>query len=152
EAAIRELEGVGLTVTSNRREVPSIHPTGTAEGVRAKDAILPPGTPIDESFAVDLDISDGTKPILAMDSVWGLICVLTADHDVYCLGGDPTFQLGAPDRDRFARVTLPADATDVAVGWSHACAVLTTGKVWCWGANNLGQLGHLGPASASQPV
>ncbi|MBC8068896.1 MAG: hypothetical protein IAG13_11230 [Deltaproteobacteria bacterium] len=31
--------------------------------------------------------------------------------------------------------------TQVAVGDRHGCAVLVSGEVWCWGANDLGQLG-----------
>jgi alpha-tubulin suppressor-like RCC1 family protein len=33
------------------------------------------------------------------------------------------------------------DAIDVAVGWSHACAVTKAGGVLCWGENVQGQLG-----------
>jgi alpha-tubulin suppressor-like RCC1 family protein len=33
-----------------------------------------------------------------------------------------------------------ASATSVDVGWDHACAI-TSGQVWCWGANVSGQLG-----------
>jgi alpha-tubulin suppressor-like RCC1 family protein len=41
---------------------------------------------------------------------------------------------------------------DVAVGGSHACAVLTDGRVACWGANGAGQLGDGTAASRAYPV
>jgi alpha-tubulin suppressor-like RCC1 family protein len=43
---------------------------------------------------------------------------------------------------------LPGNVTDVALGVSHACALVDTsgddsgGAVFCWGANNFGQLGQ----------
>lgn len=46
-------------------------------------------------------------------------------------------------------VTLPGNATRVAVGLDHACALLTSGSVYCWGANDAGQLGRPGGSSAT---
>lgn len=46
-------------------------------------------------------------------------------------------------------VTLPASAVRVVVGWEHACALVTTGDVYCWGDNTYGQLGRAGAASAT---
>jgi hypothetical protein len=44
-------------------------------------------------------------------------------------------------------VTLPGAALRVVVGSDHACALLTTGDVYCWGDNGHGQLGRPGAAS-----
>ena len=46
-------------------------------------------------------------------------------------------------------VTLPAAAVRVMVGSEHACALLSTGEVYCWGDNTYGQLGRAGAASAT---
>lgn len=46
-------------------------------------------------------------------------------------------------------VTLPASAIRVVVGREHACALLQTGQVYCWGKNDRGQLGRAGLASAT---
>jgi alpha-tubulin suppressor-like RCC1 family protein len=53
---------------------------------------------------------------------------------------DPDFMI---DNLRFApsRVTLPAPATAFAMGYEHACAILTNGDVACWGRNRKGELG-----------
>ncbi len=39
------------------------------------------------------------------------------------------------------------DATEVAAGAYHSCAVLTTGHVDCWGSDGVGELGDDGPWS-----
>jgi alpha-tubulin suppressor-like RCC1 family protein len=40
----------------------------------------------------------------------------------------------------------------IAGGTSHTCAVDLAGDVWCWGANNVGQLGNGGVAASARPV
>jgi len=55
------------------------------------------------------------------------------------------------------RVQLSWQATRVAVGARHSCAMGFDGKAWCWGANDVGQLGDStygtgGPASSLTPV
>jgi alpha-tubulin suppressor-like RCC1 family protein len=40
---------------------------------------------------------------------------------------------------------------DISVGWAHACLLRRDGTVWCWGDNNLGQLGTPLPPIKSQP-
>ncbi len=45
-----------------------------------------------------------------------------------------------PDEDEVDLQPLTG-VTDVAVGGDHACALVGGGQVWCWGANNIGQLG-----------
>ncbi len=47
-----------------------------------------------------------------------------------------------------------AGVVAAAVGTAHACALSSTGQVWCWGANDLEQLGlgGGGPALSANPV
>ena len=81
-------------------------------------------------------------------------CALSAGK-VYCWGKNNDGQLGTADYTslgdpRQVRETWPADAkaTDVEVGAEVSCAVIeldntpSSNQVWCWGKNDLGQLGR----------
>lgn len=48
-------------------------------------------------------------------------------------------------------VALPASAIRVGVGFEHACALVNTGDIFCWGKNDRGQLGRTG-ADSDTPV
>jgi alpha-tubulin suppressor-like RCC1 family protein len=89
-------------------------------------------------------------------------CVVTAAGDVWCWGYNVNGELGhdggvdAGDGNCCIDVTfcgfksctgVPSKVKglgptkSVAVGCSHACALENDGTVWCWGANDKGQLG-----------
>jgi hypothetical protein len=72
-----------------------------------------------------------------------LACALLGDATVACWesGGDAAATPVAGVRD----------AERVAVGGSHACALLRSGVVQCWGRNDRGQLGRP-PAPATMPA
>ncbi|MFO0714774.1 MAG: hypothetical protein U0353_33350 [Sandaracinus sp.] len=63
---------------------------------------------------------------------------------VYCWGSNTDGQLGdgsTTDRARPVAVRLLDDATSLAAGAGHACAIRATGTVACWGDNASGALG-----------
>jgi alpha-tubulin suppressor-like RCC1 family protein len=49
-------------------------------------------------------------------------------------------------------VGLPAAASEVSIGDDHACAVLVTGDLYCWGRGDSGQLGDGLGSSSMTPV
>ena len=84
-------------------------------------------------------------------------CALTAAGGVRCWGYNSDGQIGDDTPNAVDRLT-PAD-TDIlggvqaiSVGSAHACALMGTGAVRCWGANTYGQLGDgLAPDPAIYP-
>jgi len=100
---------------------------------------------------VDVQVSTGPHS--------GLTCALTVDA-AYCWGNNADSQLGDGVADHAGgcetymgsgydcalsaqAVTLPTGVmfTQIAPGGSHVCAVGDDGSLYCWGANNYGQLG-----------
>ncbi|MFO0663951.1 MAG: hypothetical protein U0174_08370 [Polyangiaceae bacterium] len=76
-------------------------------------------------------------------------CALRASQDVICWGGNGSGQLGVPAAQTPrssvpVRVTLPdgGKAKAIAAGTRHTCALMTTGKIACWGENTTAQLGR----------
>jgi alpha-tubulin suppressor-like RCC1 family protein len=82
---------------------------------------------------------------IAVDGGFQLACALLDSGGVQCWGGSGPGGVG--DGTGLVRPTpvevLPASAgvRKISVGDDAACALLATGGVKCWGANNLGQLG-----------
>ncbi|TYL55419.1 hypothetical protein FXB39_03510 [Nocardioides sp. BGMRC 2183] len=64
-------------------------------------------------------------------------------------GGSPAAADLAP---RTAVAALPAAVESVAAGARHSCALTSAGRVWCWGANDRGQLGRDDVESSASPV
>jgi len=73
-------------------------------------------------------------------------CALLLTAAVHCFGQNTNGELGSglsgSARETPAVVTgLTGTVVDVTTGTSHACAVMSTGEVRCWGLNDFGQLG-----------
>ncbi len=83
-------------------------------------------------------------------------CAVTVEGEVFCWGAGTAGQLGRPaedgDSDTPVEVALPAPALQVSVGQEHACALLTTGRVRCWGNPGGGRLGDGTELSHDAPV
>ena len=80
--------------------------------------------------------------MLAREYRW---CAVGASGDVYCWGSNAIGQAGDGTKEHAyytVRVKgLPAPAAQVKTTPTSTCALLTTGKVYCWGSNAYGQLG-----------
>ncbi len=74
----------------------------------------------------------------------------------WCGGANDQWQTGsAGPREREELVFVPLNnrrISAMAAGTSHACAADDDGGVWCWGANDHGQLGSSGPTSLPRAV
>ena len=73
-------------------------------------------------------------------------CGLTTRNEIFCWGENSSGQLGTGD-NIFRTVPWPASHGDeqftaIAPGASHSCALSTEDVLFCWGANNAGQLGQ----------
>lgn len=87
-------------------------------------------------------------------------CAVLADDDVACWGANFFGQLGDGGTDGApSAVSVGDDAGDafdsvrtVAAGGHHTCALMTNGRVRCWGANGSGQLGSGEADASSVPV
>ncbi|NDG84787.1 MAG: choice-of-anchor D domain-containing protein, partial [Proteobacteria bacterium] len=77
-------------------------------------------------------------------------CALLSNKTVWCWGANNLGQLGnAPgewgtgtDSAVPVQVSGITDATQISVGYDHACALLTNQTVKCWGDNTYGQYGN----------
>jgi hypothetical protein len=64
---------------------------------------------------------------------------------IACFGGNNLLgQLGdvLEPGDSSTEILFTTAASSLAVGGDHGCAVIADGSVWCWGANDKGQLGN----------
>lgn len=78
---------------------------------------------------------------------WYHTCALLASGTVRCWGRNNDGQLGYADTaDHLAPpdvdVNVGGTVTQIAAGYAHTCALLSTGSVRCWGLNDSGQLGY----------
>jgi len=86
----------------------------------------------------------------------GSVCARSADQ-LYCWGSNDVGQLGDPAMHSTcvsgisefdcSEYVLPvafaqtADIERLSLGSEHTCALLNTGRAWCWGGNRAGELG-----------
>lgn len=79
-------------------------------------------------------------------------CAILEDASVYCWGANDARQLGSREGGPGAHRTLLDDTAapsagevgyrDIVAGAAHTCALGESGSVYCWGANDRGQVGN----------
>jgi alpha-tubulin suppressor-like RCC1 family protein len=82
-------------------------------------------------------------------------CGLTTANTVYCWGGDGQGELGDGGTDESVATPVHANIPtaagtiyDIEAGAYHACALMASGAIYCWGRNQEGELG-IGTTSVS---
>ena len=112
---------------------------GNALGQLGNGTLTPAVTPSSRVLGMDkaIDVSTGTDHA----------CAVTASGGVWCWGSGAALRLnGAPSSTSPVQITLPGSPSTLARQVSintgsdaHTCVVVTTGQVFCWGANEKGQ-------------
>jgi alpha-tubulin suppressor-like RCC1 family protein len=101
----------------------------------------------------------GVDTALAVAVGGDFACVILPTTGVRCWGRNDRGQGGHGGDEPFISpscVNTPSGAllgaTSLALGGAHACAALEDGTVWCWGANDSGQLGDGTAADRNFPA
>lgn len=98
---------------------------------------------------------------ISASGVGSFTCALISNGTVKCWGADYRGQLGNGKTEQAAltpvMVSGISNAVAISAGWTHACAVLATGSVECWGegegfGSDAGVLGDGTTEGSSTPV
>jgi len=88
---------------------------------------------------------EGITDAIAVDAGTGFSCALHETGSVSCWGDNEFGELGNGQMEDDSPVPVPVegidDATAIATGGTHACAIHQNGAVSCWGNNSLLQRG-----------
>jgi len=89
----------------------------------------------------------GISTAIAVSTTWDHTCAALASGGVQCWGANACGQLGdGTTTDSTVPTTVYGivykDPLGVAAGVDHTCAWTAAGYVYCWGCNDLGQLGN----------
>jgi alpha-tubulin suppressor-like RCC1 family protein len=92
-------------------------------------------------------VSVALGPAVELAAARGHTCARLADGTVWCWGQNKDDQLGVqapPRQTTSAPVRVPGieAAVSIAAGSEHSCAAVSDGRLFCWGDNHYGQLGH----------
>ena len=121
---------------------------------RNTDGQLGDGTTTQRSTPVE--VTGLTSGVSSVSAGWDHTCAMTTSGRLKCWGFNRDGQLGdgtTTQRSTPVGVTgLTSGVASVSTGFSHTCAVTTSGGLKCWGWNRDGQLGDGTTAERSTPV
>lgn len=115
-------------------------------------------TNMSSSYARRVDQSGMGTSIKEIATGGDFTCAVTTAGDVWCWGSNEYGQLGNGTTTHSARpvrvkitdgppVQYRGSIQSITAGRYHACGLITTGAVVCWGKNNFGQLGNRNTAN-----
>nr|BFD62924.1 chromosome condensation regulator RCC1 [Bdellovibrio sp. HM001] len=84
---------------------------------------------------------EGEKKFVDFESNWESTCAVSAKHEMYCWGLLDAAVTGIPNKVDLTPLGSSVKVLQVAVGLSFACGLTDRGKIFCYGANDQGQLG-----------
>ncbi|MDQ3698375.1 MAG: hypothetical protein M3373_10185 [Gemmatimonadota bacterium] len=121
------------------------------------DTERPSGTPVSAMITAQINFVSTTVTTGGAHT-----CALTSSGAAYCWGSNSSGQLGDGTANQctynVACSTIPVAVTGgltfsrIAAGAAHTCAIATSGQTYCWGSNNLGQLGNGTTTQSRVPV
>jgi hypothetical protein len=147
--------GVGMTaVDLGQDHACTAAPSGMAScWGRNADGELGDGTTSDRAAAAPVT---GLANVAAVSVGGHFSCALLRDGTVQCWGSNADGALGdgtaVPSRPAPAPVAGITGATQISTGWRHACALLASGALRCWGQNTFGQVGDGTTTARPSPV
>lgn len=115
-----------------------------------------PGQPSDADQAAPVEVVGDFTDWVAVSAGETFTCGIRSSHRLYCWGGNTSGALGIgsdlttphPTPQEVSGQT--GDWVTVSAGLSFACALKTTGHLFCWGVDSFGQLGD-GGTGVDQP-
>ena len=116
------------------------------------------GTTTPSSTPVVVSVPAGEGGFIAISAGGGFSCGVGTTGTAYCWGENSAGQLGNGSVTTLSTTPMAVAApvgvsfTDVSAGDSHACALSTTGVLYCWGDNRAGELGNGLTANSATPV
>ena len=103
-----------------------------------------------------VDVIGLNEDVQAISLGWSHSCALTTHGGVKCWGENSFGQLGdGTSTNRLTPVEvigLGGGVHAISAGYTHACAVMASGSVKCWGYNFFGQLGDGSTTNRLTPV
>lgn len=96
--------------------------------------------------------------VKSLDCGKSFCCAVVDDGTVKCWGLNMQGQIGTGITGPSAEAVVPTaskgvtGATAIASGDDHSCAIVTAGKVMCWGANGAYQTGNTGSSTQATPA
>lgn len=109
-----------------------------------------------EPQKVPVEVAGGSSDWTDVSAGGDRTCAVKDTGQLFCWGRDDYGSLGngLPHANQAVPVPVAGGATnwaDVTVGDQGACALKTTGRLFCWGRDDFGQLGNDG-SNTSSPV